>query len=78
MLLLNPMEEKLKYPKWLLIIFAISVTSWIVAFMGIMIKLLIAIAIWQLPIVTDWLGLWFALSNLGVFLCIWIASTSKY
>lgn len=74
MLLFKPMEKKLKYPKWLLLLFAASVFSWLAAFIGIMIKLVIAIAIWQLPIITDWPVLWFALSNLAVAFCIWKAS----
>lgn len=74
MLLFKPMEKKLRYPRWLLRLFVTSVFSWLAAFIGIMIKLAIAIVIWQLPIITDWIGLWFALSNLAIAFCIWKAS----
>ena len=73
MLYFKPMENKLRYPKWLLLFFAISVTSWVVSFVVMMIKLIIAIAIWQMPTITDWFGLWFMLSNLGIFLSVWFA-----
>ncbi len=73
MLYLKPMENKLKYPKWLLLFFAISVSSWCIAFIVMLIKLIIAIAIWQLPSATDWWGIWFALSNLGICISVWLA-----
>lgn len=74
MLLFKPMEKTMKYPKWLLLIFAISVTSWFMSFIGILIKLIIAIAIWQLPTATDFIGLWFGMSNGLLAFCIWKAS----
>ncbi len=67
-------EKTTKYPKWLLILFAISSTSWFVAFLGIMIELIIALSIWQLPDITNWINLWFALSTLGIVFCVWYAS----
>ena len=67
------MKKQTKYPKWLLIFFALSATSWFMSFLGAMIKLIIAISIWELPTVTDWWGLWFGLSNLGIAISIWIA-----
>ncbi len=73
MLLFKPME-KLKYPKWLLLLFMASTFSWLGSFMVIMGKLLIALAIWQLPTATDWVGLWFALSNLSIVFVIWFAA----
>lgn len=74
MQLLLPKKKKVKYPKWLLLLFAISVTSWMVSFVGILVKLIIAIVIWQLPTATDFIGLWFGMSNGLLAFSIWIAS----
>ena len=67
------MKKQTKYPKWLLIFFALSATSWFMSFMVMMIKLAIALALWELPSVMDWFGFWFALSNLGICISVWIA-----
>lgn len=72
-MLLLPEKKKLKYPNWLLITFAISSTSWIVSFGMMLFKMIIAIATWDLPGLNI-IDLWFGLSNLAIFLCVWKAS----
>ena len=62
------------YPRWLLLFFAITVTSLCLSWLAMMIKLIIAISIWQLPSMTDGVGLWVGLSCFGLWLSVVIAS----
>ena len=65
-------RNRLKYPQWLLVFFALSATSWCMSFLGILIELIIAISIWEFPTI-GFIGLWFALSNLGICISVWMA-----